>query len=328
MEKKSPDEIIVLGMCIMSMLGLVPFFFLRLSIGDWFVAAIDGIGAISAFLCFRHVERSRSVRFVGPFLAILALAGMTLNIYLLGEGDLYFLYPVVIAAFFLMQPVMALAMTTVVAVLVTAFTYPVLPLFDSVKLLLSLLGTALFAFTFGWQRNRQRDHLRKLSRVDSLTGAGNRRALHEHMAELIAVHERDKQPMSLIILDLDDFKLINDQHGHLAGDKVLTQLTQLAMSRIRSTDRLFRYGGDEFLILANFSDAQTTHVLAEDIRKLIHDDKVVAGQHVSVSLGISQYRTGETADEWLLRADQAMYSVKQSGKNAVAEDAVASVLLS
>ena len=328
MQKKSPDEIIVLGVCIISLLGLVPFCFLRLSLGDWAVAAVDGLGAISAFVCFRHVQRSRSVRFVGPFLAILALSGMTFNIFLLGVGDLYFLYPVVIAAFFLMPPTMALAITTFTSLLVTFFAYPTLQLFDAIKLLLSLLGTALFAFTFGWQRNRQRDYLRKLSRVDSLTGAGNRRALHEYMAELIAVHERDKQPMSLIILDLDDFKLINDQHGHLTGDKVLTQLTQLVMSRIRSTDRLFRYGGDEFLILANFSDANTSHVLAENIRQLIHANKVVAGQHVSVSLGVSQYRHGETADEWLVRADQAMYSVKQSGKNAVAQDKVTHALLS
>jgi diguanylate cyclase (GGDEF)-like protein len=123
--------------------------------------------------------------------------------------------------------------------------------------------------------------------------------------------------MSLIIMDLDDIKIINDHAGHLTGDRVLRQLTSVISSRIRASDRLYRYGGDEFMVLAHHSDASTAHKLSEDIRALIARDTAIKDVRITVSIGIAEYRPGETADEWLLRADNAMYSVKRSGKNAV-----------
>jgi diguanylate cyclase (GGDEF)-like protein len=131
------------------------------------------------------------------------------------------------------------------------------------------------------------------------------------------MHARDNQPMSLIMLDLDDFKIINDQHGHAAGDEVLILLANLVRSRIRETDYFYRYGGDEFMILANHSDLRTTEILAEDIRLLIYQAALIEHKPISVSMGVSEYMAGESADEWLILADKAMYAVKRSGKNGV-----------
>jgi diguanylate cyclase (GGDEF)-like protein len=245
---------------------------------------------------------------------------MSANIVLLGPNDIFFLYPVLITAFFLMRPLMALIATLTSIVFVTVSIHQHLPMFETTKILFSLLATAFFAFTFAWQRNRQSDDLHKLSRVDQLTGVGNRRALREKLDDLVLVHARDKQPMSLIILDLDDFKIVNDQHGHLTGDDVLIKICTLMRQRIRATDYLFRYGGDEFMILANNSDLSTSSVLAEDIRRLIDGAQHAEHGRVSVSIGVSEYRLGESPDQWLARADSAMYSVKRSGKNAVSTD--------
>jgi diguanylate cyclase (GGDEF)-like protein len=317
MLKRSADELIVLGICLISLSGLIPFIIVRIMRGDWLVAAIDCIGAVCCVICIRRIWLTGSIAFIGPFIAVLAMAGMSANIVLLGLQDLYFLYPVVVLAFFLMAPLHALLVGSIASCFVAFYIHPELPTFETLKFLFSILGTAFLSFTFAWQRNRQRDLLEQQSRLDPLTGAGNRRALHEQLEELISIHDRDKQPMSLIILDLDDFKDINDQHGHLIGDAVLKRLTKIITQRIRTTDHLYRYGGDEFMILANHSDAETTRILAEDIRSLVNEDKTLADTSLGVSIGISEYRPSEKADDWLHRADSAMYSVKRNGKNAV-----------
>jgi diguanylate cyclase (GGDEF)-like protein len=319
MHKRSADEHLVLGICLISFIGLVPFFFIRLNMGEWVVAGIDLIGALFAAFSFRHVYRTRQTKLIAPAVALLALSGMTANIAVLGSTDFYFFYPVLIFAFFLMPPLLALISTSIATIITTSIAYTVLPVFIVMELVFSLAGTILFSFIFAWQRNSQRDELHKQSRMDELTGVRNRRAMNEQLTELITLHERDKQPMSLVILDLDDFKKVNDAHGHIIGDEVLKKLAATMQTRIRASDYLYRYGGDEFLILANNSDAKTAHTLAEDIRQLISQESSITKERITVSIGVSEFRKGETAQEWLLRADKAMYSVKHSGKNAVAQ---------
>lgn len=315
---RTAEEIIVLGICFICLSGLVPFVFVRLYRGDIIVAFIDLVGAIVTVACIWHVVKTGSTKYVAPIIGILSLAGMTANISLLGPSEIYFLYPVVIAAFFLMPPPIALLATLLVVSIIAYIIGPFMPVLEALKLIFSLLATAMFTFTFAWQRNRQKDDLRALSQIDQLTGAGNRRALHEQLELFVHSYKRDQQPMSLIILDLDDFKEINDLHGHLSGDEVLIALTKIIKARIRVTDFLYRFGGDEFMILATHSNLETTRVLAEDIRKLTYQESFFKEGNVSVSIGVSEYQSGETPDEWLLRADSAMYTAKRSGKNVVA----------
>lgn len=317
MNKRSADEWIVLGISFLCLLGLAPFAVIRLTMGTHWVAAMDIFGAVCALSCFIYVWRTHQTRVIAPLIAIVSLAGMTSNIYRLGIDDLYFMYPVLIAAYFLLRPWPAVIATTLAVIVISLILVNQVSLFDTVKAMFSLLATVLFTFLFAWQRNRQHEELKQLSRVDALTGAGNRRALREQLDSLIHLHARDRQPMSLIFLDMDDFKVINDEFGHLVGDQVLKRVAELIQQRIRSTDYLYRYGGDEFMVLANHSDIATTHVLANDIRERVVQDRAVTGKAVSVSVGVSEYQMGETADQWLARADQAMYSAKDSGKNAV-----------
>lgn len=314
MKKRSPDEIIVLGIIFLSLLGLVPFTFIRISMGEWLVASVDAFGALSGIACLVYVWRTGKITYIGALIAFASQLGMVINIHRLGPNGLYFLYPVVISAFFLLRPTFALFCTSMTTFAVTYFIAGQLQTLDTIKVFSSLLATVSFTFVFAWQRNSQRDALKALSKIDALTGAGNRRAMREQLNELVQLHARDKQPMSLIFLDLDDFKLINDDHGHLTGDEVLKSLARLIRSRIRSTDHLFRYGGDEFMILANHSDLSTTQVLADDIQhRITHDLSLPVGL-ISVSVGVSQYQQGESADQWLARADSAMYSAKRNAK--------------
>jgi diguanylate cyclase len=315
--KRSAEEIIVLAICAICLCGLIPFTFIRLGQGDFIVALIDFIGALTAIACIGYVVKTGSTKYTAPILVILMLSGMTANILILGSNDLFFFYPTIISTFFLIPPAAALILSLIAISVVVFFLSPLMALFPLIKVLLSLIATAAFTYTFAWQRNRQKNELHALSQVDQLTGTGNRRALREQLEALVHSHQRDQQPMSLIIIDIDNFKSVNDKAGHASGDEVLVRLTKLVETRIRVTDHLYRYGGDEFMVLANHSNLETTRILAEDIRVLIYNSHLVDQGAISVSIGVSQYQAGEKPDEWLVRADNAMYSAKSSGKNAV-----------
>lgn len=317
MRTRSSEEIIVLLMCAICMLGLFPFAMLRFWRGDLLVGAVDSIGFLASSLVFVFVYRTRRTLLAGQWLAGLALCGMVLNVFLLGPADLYFLYPVIIATFFLASSRLALGLTLIALLAVSIALLRFVDWFDFAKLFLSLLASILFAYVFANQRNQQRDMLLQLSSEDSLTGAGNRRALYKRIAQLIASHKRTGEPMSTILLDLDNFKNVNDRLGHIAGDAVLKRVVATATGRIRATDNLYRYGGDEFIILAISSTEPTACKLAEDIRALVAQDLADLEVAITVSIGVAEYRQNETATQWLERADKAMYGAKSAGKNHV-----------
>ena len=317
MKTRTNEEIIVLLLSIICILGLFPFAILRFLRGEYIVAAVDSIGFIASSLVVIYVYRTRKAHHVGQLLAALALFGMVVNVFLLGPADLYFLYPVIIATFFLASARLALAMTLTALIGVSIALMQFVGLFEFAKLSLSLLACILFAYVFANQRNQQRDQLLQLSSEDPLTGAGNRRALFKRIEQLIASHKRTGEPMSAILLDLDNFKNVNDRFGHIAGDTVLKRVVATTAKRIRATDSLYRYGGDEFIILAISSTEHTACKLADDIRALVASELASSEESITVSIGVAEYGQGETAVQWLERADKAMYSAKDAGKNVV-----------
>lgn len=317
MQKRTSEEVIVLVLSLVSVIGLLPFAVVRFSTGDWAVGLVDSAGVIGSFAVFTYVWRTRRTEIPGFFIAVLSLTGMVANLHFLGPQDLYFLYPVTIAAFFLTPPAAALRLTGAALLASSLTVFPSLTFFDFAKFFLSVLGCILFAFAFAQQRNRQRDQLLQLSTEDPLTGAGNRRALNKKLDQLVASHRRTAVPMSAILLDLDNFKIVNDKNGHAAGDEVLRRVADIIAARIRLTDNLYRLGGDEFVVLAANATGETAAKLAEDIRDLVARALSDLALPVTSSLGVAEYCADERAEQWLERADKAMYQAKASGKNTV-----------
>lgn len=149
-------------------------------------------------------------------------------------------------------------------------------------------------------------------RTDPLTGAGNRRALDETLAQLLAQHNRYRAPCSVVIFDVDFFKQINDQHGHQHGDQVLQQLVSLMEQSIRETDTIARFGGEEFVLLLPHTDLPGACILAERIRKT-----VAAILSVTISGGAAAAAKGDDPQTLLSRADTALYSAKTAGRNRI-----------
>lgn len=159
--------------------------------------------------------------------------------------------------------------------------------------------------------------LQKQTLSDPLTGAANR--LHFNMVfdYSINVVHRTEKPLSLIILDIDHFKAINDRYGHMVGDKVLKQLVRLISLRIRKSDVLARWGGEEFIILLPATDLNEAVNLAEAIRRNIEISKFDEVPRVTCSFGVAQLQLSESGDDFLVRADTNLYAAKTNGRNIV-----------
>lgn len=173
---------------------------------------------------------------------------------------------------------------------------------------------------FNYQQ-RENIKLEKLAFVDSLTGAINRRRFEELSKIEIARVMRYEHDLSILMLDIDHFKLVNDTHGHAAGDKVLVDFTNTCKEMLRDIDIVARIGGEEFVILLPETDRDGAVIFAERLRKTILDSSSIIDNNeikYTVSIGIALYMEGDkTIDTILQRADEALYSAKNTGRNKV-----------
>ena len=158
----------------------------------------------------------------------------------------------------------------------------------------------------------------KMAITDPLTETSNRRHFESQLALECSRSKRFNEPLSLIILDVDDFKSINDQHGHASGDSVLVEVSKKLNSSVRDIDLVVRWGGDEFMVLLPNTSVQHAQLLAEKIRTLIDESMDEIGVKVSVSLGVSEYNIDESASRFISRADRVLYVAKVEGRNRVA----------
>ncbi len=159
---------------------------------------------------------------------------------------------------------------------------------------------------------------------DPLTGAGNRIALDKTLEREVELAKRHGLPLSVLMIDLDDFKNINDHYGHAMGDTVLKQVVDCIATCIRQTDMCFRYGGEEFLVMLASADSTDAHRVAERIRLAI---KKVCFEHnkkgkfnITASLGSATMYPSDTMHTLTERADEALYKAKNNGRNQVVTD--------
>lgn len=170
------------------------------------------------------------------------------------------------------------------------------------------------------ERKQLEEELKDLVTKDQLTGIYNRRKIDEVLMKEKAQAETRDHHLAVIMVDIDMFKLVNDQYGHLVGDQVLTEVTSILSQGIRSIDVLGRWGGEEFIIICTDTDLKGAVVLAEKLRQMIanHDFQMVGKK--TCSFGVAQLRKDETIDSLLIRSDQALYRAKDQGRNRVVTD--------
>ena len=159
------------------------------------------------------------------------------------------------------------------------------------------------------------------SRTDALTGAGNRLRLNEELETLLSRAQRYSYKCSLAICDLDHFKAFNDQFGHIAGDEALRRVAGGMRASLRTVDDLFRYGGEEFVVLLVEQSLEAAGCAMDRVRRAVEDLGIASpatGGALTLSVGIAELDPADhTADDWLRRSDEALYQAKLLGRNRV-----------
>lgn len=171
---------------------------------------------------------------------------------------------------------------------------------------------------------RELDKARHSANTDGLTGVYNRKALDDYLLGLIDRNRVTRQPFSLLMMDLDHFKQLNDTYGHTVGDRMLVAFAEKCRSSVRSDDFLARYGGEEFTLILPGASLRNAVKKAKTICKTIANSRYAADDSpkadavsVTVSIGVSVYRQGDTVQGIVERADRCLYKAKESGRNRV-----------
>lgn len=277
------------------------------------LAIIDGVLAINTYALWRW----RRAPIPYALLFIPFIAGITAAVVRQGVPGVLWSYPVVVFCYFVLGRRIAhacvLATLLYTTGLAAIYIEPALAIRLFVTLLLTIAMTNIVLNVIADLHRT----LASQALTDPLTGVFNRRFMQENLAAIVARAQRRPLVASILVIDIDHFKQINDRFGHDRGDETLCSIVELVGARARSVDRLFRWGGEEFLLLLEETDLAGAIVVAEAIRARIETAEIIADQTVTVSIGASQYEPEMSADAWMKAADTALYRAKNSGRNRV-----------
>jgi len=283
--------------------------------GEWLAAIVDAVIVVGFVGLGIFVYRTRRVRIAGIGISIICIAGVISTVYISGPHQVYWAYPVLVAIFYLVRPLEAITFTLVTVAALIPSLLGDTDSHSTLTILVTIVVMSSFAFAFSLVTNRQREKLIQLATKDPLTGAGNRRHLDNKLNEIVNDYQRTATSAAMLLLDLDHLKKVNDSHGHVVGDQILKRITEIINIRIRVTDNLYRIGGDEFVVILEGQTIDHAAHLAEQLRTLVEANELIAGQPVTVSVGIAELKANESAEDWLHRADEALYGAKRDGRN-------------
>ncbi|MGG2396730.1 GGDEF domain-containing protein [Pseudomonas sp. SH1-B] len=311
---------IITLMGLFGVIGISPYAVYRLLNGNYLVGIADTVIVFSTLFAVLYAWVTRDTVKPGIYLAAVFSLGATLIAITLGVNGLFWIYPLILFNFFMVTPGKALLATAVVlACLVSHAMLVPGSVFESHYQMVSFLVTCMMAsvlsFIFAFRTRTQRDQLQLLAIHDPLTGARNRRAMNEELKIAMASHRRHSDNYGLLVMDLDHFKQINDRFGHQVGDQVLVSFVELIKRCSRKEDRLFRFGGEEFLLLLPNTGVAGLHTAAQNLLGRIRKELESPGGAVTVSIGGAILHSGEHWESWLQRADECLYRAKSEGRN-------------
>tara|TARA_R110002049_G_scaffold301554_3_gene493685 strand:+ start:1495 stop:2484 length:990 start_codon:yes stop_codon:yes gene_type:complete len=309
---------IIQYLALVSILVLIPMLLYDLWKGSYNLAialAIVIAGLVWVFYgCYKNTIKFESVQWgVIPLLSIIVFYAVQT----LGFKALLWVYPSIVV-FFITIPMKNALIFNLIFIFI--FTIIGNDLADP-QLLLRFLVTSLAVYAlvaiFVTVIQRQQETMHYAAITDPLTELLNRNTLYDSLTEAIRQNVRADIPMTIIAIDLDNFKIVNDEFGHDAGDEVIRNTGKILSNGSRTTDKIFRLGGEEFLILLFSTSAKEAITKAEQLRKKF----LVYGGHMpSASFGVAEYRKGETVTQWHKRADINLYKAKELGRDKVFSD--------
>ncbi|MBS3804640.1 MAG: GGDEF domain-containing protein [Oleiphilaceae bacterium] len=265
---------------------------------------------VIAFLRWRNAYFGQGWVFV-TLAAICAVYSTIIN----GYAGLYWSYPAVAALFFLVGLREACLSAILFITAMAAVSFNVFPHSEFWRILFSLSLTGIFVMVFAWLVGRLQVELTRLATTDPLTGCLNRSQLADILNGQIQLRERHERVSSLVLVDLDFFKNVNDDWGHSTGDQVLQEVAVRLNQRLRESDQLFRIGGEEFMVVLPETRQKDAETLVQQLLDNLSVRPFMNNIRLTASAGVTEVVKGETWSTWLNRADQALYSAKADGRN-------------
>ena len=314
-ERRSVESYLPLILSASGAFGVLPFMVMRYMQGEWLAAIVDTIIVVGLGGLGCYVYKTRNVQFASIAISCVCMAGVVSTVYLIGPQQIYWAYPALMAVFYLVRPRIAIILATATVAVLVPELIDAADTYATSTVLITIIVMSAFAFAFALITNRQREQLMQLATKDPLTGAGNRRGLDGKLNDIVNSHKRMSTMASMLLLDLDHFKKVNDVHGHAVGDEILKRITEIINLRIRVTDGLYRIGGEEFVVVLEGQNVERAAHLSEQLRTLVEANELVPDQMVTISLGVAELRAEESANDWMHRADEALYRAKNSGRN-------------
>lgn len=263
------------------------------------------------------VRRGRRAPIPPALLLLPFVAGITTAVLVQGVPGVLWSYPVMVYSYFVLSRRVAIACSLALLAYLTWLTVRYIDSALALRLFATLLLTIIMINIVLSVIATLHQTLARQALTDPLTGCFNRRCMEQNLDALVAGAERNPVTASILMIDLDHFKPINDDYGHDRGDQVLQQIVQVIGERMRRGERLFRWGGEEFLLLLEMTDIDGATVVAEDIRRRIEAADILQDRKVTVSIGVASYRSGQSIEAWTRAADVALYRAKTGGRNRV-----------
>jgi diguanylate cyclase (GGDEF)-like protein len=245
-------------------------------------------------------------------------AAITLSLATQGVIGAFWCYPTVLFFHFVLSRRIANLCSLALLLVATAIVYRFLGLHVTIRFAVSLILTIVVVNTIQNIIGELQRRLVDQAITDPLTGVFNRRHMESRLGEALESSRRRGAPASLLLIDIDHFKRINDEHGHEAGDRVLKGIVSVVRSSARKVDLLFRMGGEEFVLLLPDTSETSAAVMAEKLRAAIAASRLLDGHPVTASIGIAGMQEGDTVERWVGATDVAMYAAKEAGRNRVA----------
>lgn len=300
------------------MVLILPFSLNNLSAGRIFSGSMSFLVVLIFLVDAIAMRKGRRPPIPPAVVCIPIIIGIGITMKNLGFIVAVWTYPAIILFFFIM-PRMSANVISLLSTVVTTFAalyyeydMQVVARITATCLLTIVFVNILFDFI-----NQLNEKLHNAAIIDELTGAYNRRHMKIMLRNAINYKKRYDTNYSVLTIDIDHFKSINDEYGHSGGDNVLKKFTDLLRQSLRKVDTVFRVGGEEFNVLLPESDLRQAASVAEKIRAVIEKELALYNKEITASIGVGELKTGESMDDLLKRCDKALYRAKGQGRNRV-----------
>ncbi len=269
---------------------------------------------LSAYRCHQNkYSLPLSLFGIAPIITLISAFAL----YKLGIAASFWSFPAIFVLYFVLPLRFAAVINFIFLVGILPISFNAMALNEFIRFYMVLIGTSGFVFMCIKEIENQQHSLTKLSNTDVLTGLNNRSLLDQSLEQAINLNRKYKTSMTLLMIDLDHFKKVNDIFGHATGDNVLKQASILMRNNVKASDIIFRIGGEEFLVLLNGLDTSNSEMVAELLRQSIEAYEFIPDHQVTASIGVCELKSHNTPKDWMSQCDERLYIAKVDGRNKV-----------